>query len=231
MLVFLNSILKDVRVVLDHNETQTSLRGLGEDQLQLDDIIENQVRAGARLTVQMSPRSYLDWTRYTNQYGMVGNYDSASVNMPYIISMPEDYVRFGAVKMSGWKKAVSTYCSTSDEEYAMQQSEFAGVRATARKPVAVIAEGSDGGRELLLYPFASGDTLQYFDYCKQPKLEMLGSNKRLDIQDTLYEPFIYITASLVAEVLKDTDKSNELMAIAKVMLTVPEEAVETAPSE
>lgn len=210
-MVGLSKILEDVRIVLDHNDVVDSIAGLGEDQLNLDDIIENQVEAAGRILVEMSPRSYIKWSSSTGGESVDGKY--------YAIPLPADFVRFGAAKMSDWTKAVVTYGFMSDESYAMQQSEFAGIRATCRKPMAFLCESPDGGSEVQLYPCNTGATLQYFTYCKQPKL----ANDEIDISDTQYQPFIYITAALVAEVLKDTNKNNELIASAKLMLTIPEE--------
>ena len=228
-MVGLSKIQEDVRIVLDHNEVQESVFTSAdvEDQLQLDDIIENQVEAGVRLTLQMSPRNYIKWEVLTAGTGAAGvGY--------YAVPIPQDFVRFGAAKMTDWAKSVDTYGSVADEEYTMQQSEFAGVRATRRKPMAFLCEKPAGGNEMQLYPLKTGgDELQFFTYCKQQKLTENSTTHamELDISDTLYQPFIYITAALVAEVLKDTEKSNELMSGAKMMLTIPEEAVVQPASE
>lgn len=227
-MVGLSKIQEDVRIVLDHNEVQESVFTSAdvEDQLQLDDIIENQVEAGVRLTLQMSPRNYIKWEVLTTGTGAAGE-------GYYAVPIPQDFVRFGAAKMTDWAKSVDTYGSVADEEYTMQQSEFAGVRATRRKPMAFMCEKPAGGNEMQLYPLKEDDTLQFFTYCKQQKLTENSTTHamELDISDTLYQPFIYITAALVAEVLKDTEKSNELMSGAKMMLTIPEEAVVQPASE
>lgn len=220
-MVVLSKIKEDVRIVLDHNDVQTSLAGLGEDQLQLDDIIENQVEAAARLTVLNAPRSYVKWSALDAGAG------EAVDTSYYAVPVPSDYIRFGAAKMTSWAKAVAKYGITSDEDYTMQQSEFAGVRATRRKPMAFLVEKPEGGNEFQLYPIGTDDDLEYLTYCKQPTLGTGG----LDIEDTLYQPFIYMTASLVAEVLKDTDKSNELMTASKAMMAIPEEATTTTQEQ
>lgn len=211
----LTDIQKKVRILLDHNEAADSIEGLGEDQLQLNDIITSQVEAAARLSILMAPRSYIDWISCKAEGEMK---DGA-----YVIPLPDRFLRFGAARMSSWKVSVNTYYGMSDDAYAMQQSEFAGVRATSRLPVCVLCESEDGGNEMRLYPCVAGDSVAFFSFCTQPLL----INDEIEIGDSLYEPFVYITAALVAEVLKDTDKSNELMAAAKLMLTNPDEVSET----
>lgn len=221
-MVRLEDIQKDVRIVLDHNEVQASLAELGEDQLQLDAIIENQVEVAARTVMLMSPRSYINW-----QVLSAGAGSAATGNAYYVIPLPTDFLRFGAAKMGDWKRGVDTYYNMHDPEYSMQQSDFAGVRATRRKPAAFICEKAEGGSEVQLYPCTSGDELEYMTYCKQPKLV----EGKIDITETLYQPFIYTTAAFVAEVLKDTDKNNELLSCAKTLLTNPDEVVAQAPTE
>ena len=58
----LSKIITDVRIALDYNESQSGIEGLGSpDQLNLDDIIENQVEAAARLVMLSAPRDYINW--------------------------------------------------------------------------------------------------------------------------------------------------------------------------
>ena len=228
-MAYLTDIIKDVRILLDHNEQEQQgieidnvLLG-GDSQLYLDSIIENQVAAAARMVIMQSPRDYIDWKVLSAGAG-------DATNGVYVIPMPADFLRFGAAKLVKWSRAVETYSSMDSDAYAMQQSEFGGVKATKRKPVVIIGEKASGGNEIQLYPFETGDELQFFTYAAQigVRIDTTNNNtKVVDINDTLYQPFIYMLGALTAEVLKDTDKSNELIAAAKAMLTNPDEVVTT----
>lgn len=227
-MVTLSTIQKDVRILLDHNEEFNSITVgteiLDDDQLNLDEIIENQVESAARMVMLSAPRSYINWSLYSFPDTASNN----AFNATGVFKLPQDYLRFGMLKLGEWQKAVNLYSAMQDAEYSMQQSEFEGIKATNRKPVVILAESGEGGMEVQTYPFEENDTLK-FTYCKQPKIvtDTTDNNtKKLDITDTLYRPFIYMLGAMVAEVLKDTEKSNELMTASKAMLTNPDEVVQ-----
>ena len=231
-MAYLTNIIKDVRILLDHNEQEQQgieidnvLLG-GDSQLYLDSIIENQVAAAARMVIMQSPRDYIEWKVLSAGAGDAGD----ATKGVYVIPMPADFLRFGAAKLVKWSRAVETYSSMDSDAYAMQQSEFGGVKATKRKPVVIIGEKASGGNEIQLYPYGGAeDGLQFFTYAAQigVRTDTTNNTKVVDINDTLYQPFIYMLGALTAEVLKDTDKSNELIAAAKAMLTNPDEVVTT----
>lgn len=215
------NILNDVRVVLDHNDVTIPLEGIDNDTdtRTINEIIERQIIAAARQVVLTAPRKLVEWQSMPTDDAEGHESDH------YIsVSLPSDFLRFGSAKLSNWKRAINYFVTLSDDEYEKQWSRFAGVRATETRPVCAIVEGYDGGNEVQLFCYKYNSTIQVLTYAGMPVI----ADGELSLAQVLYEPMVYTLAALVAEVLKDNEKSNQLMMIAKNMLTSAEDAAEAA---
>lgn len=217
------SIKAQVRIILDHNEVTTGIAGLDDvDTLSIDDIITAQILPAARQVEMISPTELADWSYLDAGYLM----DDGS----FIIPLESRMLRFGSVKLSDWMLPVNSLVTVDSKEYKRQFTDFSGLKASIQRPLAAYLESyagvwSDGGDSTVsiqgpvIQCFGTDDdsTLQWATIVKEPEWSD-DEPGVLEIGDVLIQPLHYVCAALVAETLKDTAKSNEMMAIAVSLL-------------
>lgn len=213
-----DEIKKDVRTILDRNQaiTEQPLLVSDIDTLSLDDIIEGVILPAARQVELIAPEEFVDWIDAAESVTPIV---SPADNM-VTLSLPDEFLRFKSCKLSKWKLPVDSYVTPSDKEYKRQWYGVPGLQASDIKPLAALVESKSSSNVKLTMQMFGGVVMgTKVDYCLvavEPTIE----SSTLMIGDQLKIPFSYCCASLVADALKDTERSNALMQICKNLMTV-----------
>lgn len=210
------SIIKTaVRRILDYNEVTQPIAGLDDSVLSVDDIIEGNIEGAAVMTIQMLPKEYIVWSDLLaedddeSEEGTTEDDDKDEKPTALSVDIPSDYIRFGSAYSASWYKPVTKLYTDVDEEYQKVFSEFAGVAPNASRPAGYIA-----GDKIFFRPYA--DDIEA-TYAAKPSIE--SNEIELGIADSMLPAYYHVLAALTCETLKDTDKSNQMMQIAKNMMT------------
>ena len=222
-------IIKSVRTILDHNLSSTELEDLTEVQtLDLDTLIRDSVRPAAMQLMQMVPVELADVKNVQAQGRTEIRPDGSIVIQPIVppvtIPIPDDYLRFVSCKTGEWDYPLTRLSEAGSREHMRQYGEFGGLKATAHKPVAVIApssNGTEGGMEIILYGGRNGHQAEV-SYIGMPYMD----DTSIEIGVRLYDPLCYIIAALACECLKDTQKSQYMIQTARSLMTPAERAAE-----
>lgn len=215
------TLAQKARVVMDKNMTSTALSGLGDvDTLSVNDIIEEAIPRAARLILMIAPLYRIDTTKNGITKAEDGTITSPTVTMTkqgdgYVgkMKIPTDFLRLVSIRMSDWKRS-GRAISEEDEEYAEQQSEFAGIRGNVSKPIAALVHGGDGLYLELYSSNSSEATLQQFTYVAMPTVSKEG---KIDLPEKLVDAIVYLTASLALESLGAKEQSDELSKTAQAL--------------
>lgn len=205
-----DNILPDVRIILDRNEVTTDIDGLvaDVDTLSLDDIIERMIIPAATQVQLIAPKEYVDWTNITDCT------ISSDDNM-VTVTLGDTFLRFGRAKLASWSHSVSEFVTTDSKEYKRQWFDVSGLKANSRRPLVALVEAADGK---YLQLFGDVEDTATIEYCTVAYIPTY-TDSTLTLGDVLYEPFTHCCAAYVAEALKDTNKSNNLMQICKNLLS------------
>lgn len=206
----LGHISKDVRVVLDQNQVNEPLVGIGDiETLALDDIIKSKVEEAVRRVHQEAPATLLDGA-YNFGESLYWGEDGAGW-----VLLPDDFMRLVAFQMSDWSRPVYNPIGLDTPKYAMQSSRFGGVRGTAQKPVCAIAPYAEG-KALEFYSCKSEDAeVKRATYLPNPMLRVEDDEQYIEICEKCYRSVVYMVGALVATAYSEADKSNLLTGLSK----------------
>ena len=216
-----DEVIARVRTILDYNKTSSELDGLDVmGGLDLDTIIEDSIPGALQQLVMVAPIEMLEVK--------IENYSAPSetingvpvlkpLNLPYSCVLPDDFLRFVAIKTLDWPMPITTLTEAGSKEHQKQFGEFSGLKATTVNPIAVMVPNDDYRMSIIVYggDKTSGVTLHYIG---MPEVD----EDEIEMRTQLQEPLCYMVASLVCEVLKDTNKSQMLMQTAQSLMVTAE---------
>jgi hypothetical protein len=184
-------IARDVRVALDENEAQTALIANDSDSLQLDGLIMQKIIHAIRDVSLTAPVAMLsDAPQMETGRIAWGDGECACGS----VSMPDDFLRLVAFRMSDWQRSASAPIYETDADYSRQRSLYDGVRGNTIKPVVAIVEAS-GGRRLEFYSCDSKSaTVSVAKYIPVPVVV----DDRVAVCSRIYNAVVYYTAGLTA---------------------------------
>lgn len=207
--VTLDTILTDVRVILDKNMSGDALAELGDvETLSLDEMIESKVVDAVRLVHTAAPYYRLDGLSE-----ITGTIVWDDLYCGHII-LPEDFMRLVSFKMSDWHRAVHTAVDVGSVEYEMQGSKYKGIRGTPEKPVVAAV------------PYAEGLALEFFS-CRSEQATITNAtylplpqwvDGSIAVCKRLYRSICYLSAALTAQSLGSADTYNALSEQAKSLM-------------
>lgn len=210
----LSDIIREVKIILDENITESFIEG-DPDQLQLKDHIEARILDAVRHIHEAADSSLLD-------DGLpipleVGGQPTIQVNPDGTgyVALPDDFMRLVIFKMTKWKRPVVEAISDTDPRYFLQKSRFLGIRGGVDKPVCALTTG-DASKILEFYSLPPGETDQSVEKARYLPLPKIEDNSILMCRK-LVRPIYYQCAGLVALSLKDQSAAN-LFEIAKSYL-------------
>ena len=212
-------IQKNVRTILDYNKVSAALDSMDEfSALDIDSMIKDSVSPALMQLMMMAPLEIVEQSVTSKTLAL-----AASGLSPVEIQLPDDFLRFVSCKLTSWKYPVTELAAMGSKEHQRQYGEVEGLKATANNPIAVMDYSETSGKKtLILFNGVKGDTEATCNYVGMPTDD--GSN--VTLSDRLHNPLCYITAAIVCEILKDTQKSQYLMQTARSLMTSAEGAMQ-----
>ena len=218
MVYQISKILKDVRVCLDRNQTDTALISDGDEEtLQLDDIIWSKILEAVRRVHSVAPYYLLEQGHNFDEQEDVALYwgDQESG----WILLPDDFMRLVVFEMDDWSRAVYDVITTSDPQYTYQRSKIKAIRGTADRPVCALGVRPEG-KVLEFYSCKSTNARVrrgvYIPFPKIESVEVEGVNvPGVDISERCYDAIVYTIAALTLVSLGDIEESKNMFEKAQ----------------
>ncbi len=208
----LSDIIREVKIILDENITESFIEG-DPDQLQLKDHIEARILDAVRHIHEAAGSEMLDDglpIPTSGQSVLQINPDGTGY-----VRLPDDFMRLVIFKMTKWKRPVVEAISDTDPRYFPQKSRFSGIRGGVDKPVCALTTGN-ASKILEFYSLAPGEEDNSVEKARYLPLPVIESESILMCRK-LVRPIYYQCAGLVALSLKDQSSAN-LFEIAKSYL-------------
>lgn len=206
-----------VKVAMDRNMDSTALETMGDvDTLSVNDIITEAIPKAARIVEQTAPfhllgrgEPFTGTVYWPNAVGKGSGH----------IQLPDDFLRLVCFQMSDWVRPASEAITIEDPRYAMQQSDFDGIKGNPHNPVVAVVPWSTG-LQLEFYSCAAGSsvTVRRARYLPLPKISGTGDAATVNISEKLEDPIIYYAAGLAASSLAMGDMAASLITHAKTMI-------------
>ena len=120
------------------------------------------------------------------------------------ILLPKDMLRFTLLKMKGWDRAVTVVYDKNSSMAMLQNNPY--TMAGRAKPVVVLENGHDGDKILHYYslpPQVRNHQVEEALYVKIPDL-----SSPIEIHELLLPSITYLTASIVFNILGDTERAS-----------------------
>lgn len=189
------------------NETgaDETLALLSEDTVKLDQYIESVIPDA--INILSSMESIDPMMLPLGSGGSISSSDGCTV-----IELPEDYIRFGAVRLSGWRREAQTCFPYGGEEYKIQHNDV--TTSGVNKPSCVYAY-STRGRCIECFPSGS---LLYFKYVRRTDSDNVSSALG-DLDGRLSGALCYVCAYLVYNIFEMPEQGKRMLDIA--MSTIP----------
>lgn len=206
----LSDLVKEVRVVMDKNMTSTALSGLDDvDTLSVDDIIKASIPRGARIVETSAPFHLLG--RGEPFSGTIYWPKSVGIGSGHI-HLPDDFLRLVCFQMSDWVRPASEAITQDSPLYAMQSSEYAGIRGNPHNPVVAIVPWSTG-LELEFYSCTVGSDVyvRRARYLPIPTITGDGDSATVNISEKLKDAIVYYSGGLAASSMGLVDLSSALI--------------------
>lgn len=103
------------------------------------------------------------------------------------ITLPDDFLRLIAVRMSDWDVCLSRIIREGDQHFDCLKSKRAAIRGTPRRPAASVSFDEEGRQCLRLYSSDLDASLLTARYMPLPEV---SSDDTIDIPPLLYPPLI-----------------------------------------
>lgn len=207
--VAVDTIVKDVKLVLDENIATNSVLETDANQLELEALIRSRVIDAVRYVHESASSDMLD-------DGLVINNTPVTLQdgSGYVV-LPNDFMRMVVFQLTTWNRPVIEPIADTDPRYFMQKSRFLGIRGGTDKPICAITTG-ETGRVLEFYSVAPGTTAQVkkAKYLPLPEITESGS---ILVCKKLYTAIVWQCAGYVALVFDDT-RAKAYMDVAKSFL-------------
>lgn len=206
----ITDIITDVKLALDENESASNVLLADTDQLQMDALIRSKIIDAVRYIHQAAPISMVEGMSpdpLPTPGQVTGGQDGSCT-----VALPDDFMRLIIFQMDDWKRPVVELIPDTSPLYAMQGSDYIGIRGGVKKPVAVLTTSGGGKKHLEAY--SSEGTVSKLVYIPIPSISGTSPNETISICTQLYQPVIYHCAGLVAMTYKD-ELAKDLFEIAK----------------
>lgn len=224
----LTYIIGRVRNILDQNMDTDSMAGFGDaETLELDEVIREQVCAGARLIELAAP------------IGMLGKVypgsvsDLCSLNSHIeLYGLPSNFLREVYFKMECWEVGITSFSDVGSKDYFMLHSRNADIVLSSHRPVAILVPTSTSGsnRQYNLEVYVTGRKYHVDDFyfITEPSISKANT---VSLCDKLEEPILYAIASLVANSFGAVQQSINLMSTARALAGITNQQPQQQPQQ
>lgn len=219
MVYQVSDIIRDVRVCLDYNKTDSALITANDEAtLRLDDIIRSKILGAVERVHSAAPYQLLEVGH--NIASPAFYWETTDTTSPRYgcgwIVLPNDFMRLVVFQMEGWDRGVYDVMSAESEEYSTQRSRVAGVRGNPQRPVCVLGMRPEG-KVLEFYSVEDQDTARMLRgvYVPYPTID---SNDGVDLSRWCYEAVVYEAAGLTLMTYGEQEKATMMMGLADTFL-------------
>ena len=176
-------IIDKTRAIMNEIGEEENLSLLSEDTVKLAEYIESVIPDAINLIAQDENVSIALLN--------TGNMTSGGTSSEgcTVIPLPQDFLRFVSLRLSGWKREVQRVSPFGSEDYKIQHN--AVTRSGVNKPSCVFSHNKTG---LCIECFPSGE-LQYFNYVKS--MTDLSDDSLSNYGESLMPAICYACAYLV----------------------------------
>lgn len=211
-----SDVIREVKIILDENITETPVLVDDPDQLQLKDHIKARIIDAVRAIHEAADSSLLDDGLLIPLTEAGQPTIQVSPDGSGYVKLPDDFMRLVIFKMTQWKRPVVVALSDTDPRYFMQKSRFLGIRGGVDKPVCAITTG-EASKILEFYSLSPGELDTSVEKARYLPLPSIEGDDTIKMCRKLVRPIYYQCAALVALSLKDQSAPN-LFEIAKSYL-------------
>lgn len=199
-------IVAKTLVILNEAGGDTELSLLSEDTLRVSDYIEQSIAEAVRLVQSLSENRCVNpkngASDATLKVDDKGGYAT--------ISVPDGFVSLIGIQLKSWK-AVCVSADTMDSEaYLRQCNPY--TRSGVNHPVCIYGYGSEGEKQLFLYPGAKDETLLMFVY----ESDYSSSD---NLPDDISLAVCYMTASVVYTIFENKAAAEAMHQMAVACLS------------
>lgn len=212
--VSVDELVKEVRITLDENQTESSYLESSTDNMELDEIIRAKLIDAARSIIETCPVDLLEAvTLPTDTEVLHTNTDGSG----YVI-LPDDFLRLVRFKLTSWNRAVTYAESEGSEADEIQRNEF--TRGTYIKPVCVFSHNSDGDRTMEYFTAGKGTggsydhTIETALYVPYPAIDSTSGTDKIDIPHLLRPCIVYYCAGLTELTRGNNNQADAFFKIA-----------------
>ena len=211
-----SDVVREVKIILDENISETPVLVDDPDQLQLDDHIKARIVDAVRSIHEAADSSLLDDGLLIPL--TVDGLPTVQVNPDGsgYVKLPDDFMRLVIFKMTVWKRPVIMAISDTDPRYFLQKSRFMGIRGGVDKPICAITTG-EASKVLEFYSLPPGELDTSVEKARYLPLPAIETDDTIKMCRKLVRPIYYQCAALVALSRQDPSAPN-LFEIAKSYL-------------
>lgn len=188
------------------------------DAATLDAIIESNIVPACKEIVSIAPARMLT---PGSDYASSTTKEFVDSHGMYVVhcTLPDDFYRLLSVKMTDWERP-ATIIYDDAPEYALQSSQWEGVRGNPEAPIAALVK-SDAtcGYSLELYTceYSEDNSCDKLRYVPTPAIKRtlgIKADVYVDIPSKVEDACIYACASLTAETFGNANLAERFMAHA-----------------
>ena len=197
-------IIDKTRAIMNEIGEEENLSLLSEDTVKLAEYIESVIPDAINLIAQDENVSIALLN--------TGNMTSGGTSSEgcTVIPLPQDFLRFVSLRLSGWKREVQRISPFGSEDYKIQHN--AVTRSGVNKPSCVFAHKRTG---LCIECFPSGE-LQYFNYVKS--MTDSSDDSLSNYGESLMLAICYACAYLVYNIFEMPNVAEQMLKIAVQVL-------------
>lgn len=226
----LTYIIGRVRNILDQNMETDSMSGFGDvETLELDEVITEQVCAGARLIELAAPIEMLG-KAYPGQSSVSVN-DTSNPHIG-LCCLPSNFLREVYFKISCWEVGITSFSDVGSKDYFMLHSRNADLVLSSLRPVAILVpiavSGYNRQYNLEVYVTGSRRYIEDFYFITEPSISKANT---VSLCDKLEEPILYAIASLVANSFGAVQQSVNLMSTARALAGITNQQPQQQPQQ
>lgn len=176
----------DIRTAIDENRRSESLVLDGDtDTLSLDDVIEQKIGDAIKAVEMSAPARLLEGVSFAECKNTINQ------DLSGYVTLPEDFMRLVAFKMSDWETGVYNAIAPSDAAYMYQKSRW-GIGGNWERPVCAVVPSGDS-LKLEYYRSRTTDAgIETALYRPYPAIK----NGKTDVSEHLYKASVYMAAAL-----------------------------------
>jgi len=205
--------IQEVRIVLDRNMQSDALTALSDvDTLSLEEIIRSKVVDSVRAVIMEAPKVRLG---PGIPFGESIAWDSEEgIGSGYVL-LPPDFLRLVAFQMTDWKKACYEAITPTDPRYAMQHSQFPGIKGNPDRPIVALVNKPVGmALEFYSCMEGAGTSIAIANYIPQPRI----IEEIIHIPRLLKDAAVYHAAYLTAVTMEEIEQAQKLLDIRNSLM-------------